>query len=211
MNDFEMIGRRFGRLVVISRDSDHVTKAGKKHKKFLCKCDCGESRSVLGVSLRAGRTLSCGCFHRDSSSARSLRHGHSGGAVMGKRSGTYSSWAQMRSRCNDPHANGYQNYGGRGIRVCERWDRFENFLLDMGERPHGCSIDRIDTNGNYEPSNCRWATREEQHANTRRSRFIAVGDERLTIKQWSVKTGLSYQCIRRRLVRGWSDERAVLA
>ncbi len=115
----------------------------------------------------------------------------------------------MLSRCRNPNSDGYREYGGRGITVCERWLSFENFLADMGERPPDTTIDRIDNDSGYEPDNCRWATRAQQANNTRRTRILDVGGERLTVPEWSARTGIPIQIIHGRLHIGWTPERAV--
>lgn len=147
----DITGQRFGRLIVLSlyrRGSSGV------HSRWLCLCDCGQTRVASGSSLKRGRTTSCGCGR--------ITHGSWG-------SPTYRSWHMMLQRCTNPRNTHYAYYGGRGITVCERWLKFENFLADMGERPLGTSIDRIDVDGNYEPGNCRWATPKQQMNNRRRS------------------------------------------
>ncbi len=126
-------------------------------------------------------------------------HGHMRNGVGTK---TYVAWHGMRRRCFDPNNPKYPVYGGRGITVCDRWSEFSVFLADMGECPNGKTLDRIDVNGNYEPSNCRWATPEEQQNNRRDNVFITHLGETLTIAQWSRKTGLAHETIRRRFLRG---------
>lgn len=160
MKAIDLTGRRFERLVVLE-------PAGHRGKKRLwrCACDCGGEIVTMGENLRenrARRTRSCGCLHRD----RITKHGHMG---RGAASPTYRSWLSMIQRCTNPKVAGFDGYGGRGIRVCLRWRSFENFLADMGERPDGRSIDRIDNDGDYERGNCRWATRSEQQRNKRRT------------------------------------------
>lgn len=150
-------GKRFGRLVVIKQDE------GKHHKPhWLCRCDCGVEIIVSGSHLRGGITQSCGCLRSEVLIERSTKHGGYG-------TPEYNSWCAMIQRCTNPKKIDYENYGGRGITICERWrDNFEYFLSDMGYRPGPeYSIDRIDVNGNYEPLNCRWATAKEQRANQR--------------------------------------------
>jgi hypothetical protein len=142
-------GLRFGRLVAVRYV--HNERAGAL---WQCRCDCGQMTIALVSNLRHGRTKSCGC-------RQGIRHGGWG-------SPEYWCWHAMLQRCNNPRNPGYKNYGDRGIKVCKRWHRFEHFYSDMGDRPAGLSIDRIDNDGDYKPSNCRWATQAQQHSNKRR-------------------------------------------
>ncbi len=172
-------GDRFGILSVIEM-------IGGRDKKYLCRCDCGTIKSVLGSALRNGDARSCGCGIRRALSARFTRHGHAGKI----KTPTYSSWKSMHDRCKKPHHKAYADYGGRGITICERWQKFENFLADMGERPNGTSLDRFPNNdGNYEPGNCRWADKYQQANNRRTTKLIQRGDERLSIAEWARKLG----------------------
>jgi len=122
---------------------------------------------VRGTTLRNGMTRSCGCLATELKRERATTHGH----ATTRTTPTYNSWAQISQRCENKNNAAFNNYGGRGITVCARWRVFENFLADMGERPLGCSLDRVNNDGNYEPVNCRWATRLEQARNRRPRRF----------------------------------------
>lgn len=154
----------FGRLI----PSFPIGRDANSNVMWACLCSCGNVKVVAACSLISRDVQSCGCLYKERSGTDSVsfRHGHAG--RTGKRSPTYASWTAMRTRCTNPNSPRWSSYGGRGITVCDRWQEFKNFLDDMGERPEGKTLDRIDVNGNYEPKNCRWATQKEQHDNQRK-------------------------------------------
>jgi len=164
MRSVDIAGNRFGRMVAIR---DNGSSDGRR--TWLCRCDCGAEKTVLGSDLRRGSVKSCGCLV--------VTHGRS-------RSSTYKSWQMMHQRCGNPANDNYRRYGARGVTVCPRWDAFEAFLSDMGERPAGTSLDRRDSAGHYEPDNCRWATRRQQNINTTRwAGYLDIDDRRVSMRE----------------------------
>lgn len=168
--------------------------------KYLWICDCGNSKEILMNSVKSGNTKSCGCLQKSNRLKPKYKiHG------MCKTS-TYKSWASMHYRCK---ANVKIYYKGKGISVCERWNDFANFLSDMGERPKGHTLDRINLNGNYEPSNCRWATAKTQCRNRSNNNLLTYNNKTATIAEWESITGLPYATIHARIIRGWSVEKTL--
>jgi hypothetical protein len=164
-NAIDMIGKKCGRLTVLSKALSGKTGSGTTFSRWNCICECGNEAVASGSNLRKGVTQSCGCFKKERMSEGNITHGHS---KVGKLSPTYRIWAGIKARCFIPSGKNYKNYGGRGITMSDEWrSSFDAFLRDMGERPEGLSLDRINNDGNYEIGNCRWATRKEQANNKR--------------------------------------------
>lgn len=156
----DMTNQRFGRLTVLRR----APKQGGRRAYWVCQCECGRQTEISGSQLRSG-TQSCGCLWREAMKAANETHGRGSKSLRDR---TYKTWLSMKARCENPRSQNYKYYGGRGIEICARWSsNFEEFLADMGDRPEGKSLDRIDPDGDYEPGNCRWATRKEQRVNRR--------------------------------------------
>lgn len=193
----DLTGQTFGRLTVI----EQAHRPGQR-PHWLCHCQCGNEVVIVGWTLRSGHTRSCGCVRVETTRQRMTTHG----ATLNRtRSPENIAWKHMRMRCLNPRTREYPNYGGRGITICERWSTFENFLADMGPRPKGTSLDRIDNNGNYEPSNCRWATPMQQGANTRRNRFVMYQGEHIILAEAIRRSGISLPGVKRRIRAGWPE------
>jgi len=189
MGKIDLTGQKFSRLTV-------VRKSGKNkhgHVLWLCKCNCGNERRVGSQTLRIGNTKSCGCFQREEIIKRNIRR-----AIHNmSNSRDFHKWCSII----------YKNYGGRGIKVCDKWMTFKGYFEDMGKCPIGMSLDRIDNNGNYCKENCRWATRKEQQNNTRNNVKITHDGLTLTIKQWSEKKGIKYEKLLYRFHAGWATKK----
>lgn len=197
----DMTNLRFGLLVVISRAKDRIY-GEKKYKVVMwnCICDCGNKKEISGTSLRNTKTKSCGCLRIRLAAER-----------KGKRTGMkeYGIWRTMINRCIDKNHNRYHRYGGRGIKVCDRWINFDNFILDMGIRPtEKHSIDRIDNNGNYEPSNCKWSSAKEQGENRCNNRVITFNGETKILQRWADEIGINQSMLSRQIIL-WGIEKAL--
>lgn len=154
----DLVDQVYGRLTVIEEADSHITPGGSKKTRWLCKCECGNTKEINQGDLRNGKTQSCGCLQKELSVKRKTTHGYSAGTT---RDPTYTTWARMKARCNNPNEKGYSNYGGKDITYDPRWETFEGFLEDMDERPKGnYSIDRVDSNLGYFKDNCRWVSDE---------------------------------------------------
>jgi len=195
----ECIGKRYGRWLTIEE--------GLKDKRGLrtmkCVCDCGTIRDVPLSRLRFGSSQSCGCINIEIHTERLTSHNMC-------YTPEYKTWESMKRRCTMPSQDRFKNYGGRGITVCDRWfNSFENFFEDMGIKPDRYSIERIDNDGNYEPSNCKWIPLNEQQSNTTQNHLLTFQGITKTLSKWAKDVGLKQPTLRRRLKNGWSIERAL--
>lgn len=190
MHANDLVGQTFGKLTVLRRAPHYNGRVS-----WVCLCSCFQFKTTDSKSLRTGSVSSCGCARRT--------HGLSGSLV-------YKVWASMRDRCNNPLARDFEHYGGRGIKVCKRWDSFELFLRDMGERPPNTSIERRRNDKGYSPNNCYWATGLEQRRNTRHNRKLTAGGRTQLLIDWARELGGCDTLISTRLKLGWSVEAACL-
>jgi hypothetical protein len=190
------IGARYGKLVIAS------TMFDGKRTKIICNCDCGKQTIVATYSI-GETTNSCGCLRAETAKKTKTKHGRC-------RQLAYRSWEAMKRRCLNESDIQYHLYGGRGITVCQRWLSFENFYADMGDREKNYTLERIDVNGNYEPSNCKWATNAEQALNKRNTLKIEYGGIVKPLQLWAKEYGIKPNVLRQRLVRdGLSVHRAL--
>ena len=194
----DMRGLKFGRLEVI----EEVGRDNAGNKTWLCRCDCGNEKVISGGNIRAGHSLSCGCFRLEQARKKTTRHGM-------RHTRVYNVWLCLIQRCTNPLNPAYGNYGGRGIQVCDKWRDFPSFYADMGDVPEGMQIDRIDVNGNYEPGNCRWLNKKGQARNKRTTRILTYQGKSQSLADWSEELGINYFVLHSRLRRGWSDERTL--
>jgi len=193
-----LTGRRFGRLVVFATSKKR--KAGNVY--WRCRCDCGIVKAIAYNPLKCGWARSCGCLRREYISRKNFRHGLS-------KTNIYKIWLGMRDRCVNPNSNRFDRYGGRGIKVCRRWNNFKNFLKDMGSRPSGYSIERINNDKSYSPSNCRWATTSEQMRNYSRNVILRMGGKRQCVADWADELKVTRWMLYSRLHNGWSVKRTL--
>lgn len=194
-----LTGQKFGRLTVLDR-------AGSQNGSITwrCMCDCGKIIEAVSSNLLTGNTQSCGCLRLERLREKTVKHGMT-------QSHEYIIWTNMIGRCQNPNLPHFKHYGGRGIKVCERWrGSFQNFYDDMGPRPSKKhTLDRKENDGDYTPENCRWATRKEQANNKVSSVRVEFNGITLTVAQWAEKIGMPYFSLRERFRRGWTPERAL--
>lgn len=186
-----LTGLRFGKLLVLEQAPNR-----SKHRAWKCVCDCGKEKVLTTEQFYQGTVKSCGCLR--------FKHGL-------RNTASYDIWCNMIRRCDNPEAEEYPNYGGRGIKVCDRWrgdSGMQNFYEDMGERPTGLSLDRIDNDGPYSPENCRWATIKQQSMNKRNTRLVTYRGETKPLMEWASIVGIRYIRLIHRLRKNWTVERA---
>ena len=196
----DLTGKRYGSLTV---EKIAVDEPGKK-KKWLCKCDCGNEIIVTSSNLVSGRTSSCKICGKKRLSEKNKKHGMTSTKL-------YGVWNSIKTRCTNTNSKSYKDYGARGIRICEEWKESSNFFewaLANGYK-NGLEIDRIDVNGNYEPSNCRWVAREQNSNNKRNNKYIEYNGETKTLAEWSRYFDVNYKNLSRNLIKGYSFDEAV--
>lgn len=195
MKKIDLSGRRFGKLLVRGAAEGRRGKA-----RWYCDCECGGSTTACSSNLLGAKTLSCGCLQRERLAESKTTHGQT-------KSPEYRAWVAMKTRCSNPNYPWFHRYGGRGIAVCTEWQgSFERFLTDMGHRPGpGYSLDRIDNDGDYTPSNCRWASSQTQGRNTARSSQVVFEGQTITLAEAAERSGISAAALASRRYHGWAD------
>lgn len=195
----QLIGQVFGRLTVVSRSGSISGRVN-----WLCKCECGNTHEAVSHALTSGHTKSCGCWRDERNASTPMNHGHAS-----RRKGispTYRTWQAMITRCTNVSVKSFQDYGARGITVYAGWLVFENFLSDMGEKPAGTTLERIDNEKGYGPDNCKWATKKEQARNTRANKFVDYKGQRMTQAEFAETVGRNQSTVSYRLRAGWTPE-----
>ena len=199
-NPKDITGQRFGNLVAIELAEPLIAESGNKYRRWKCKCDCGKTAIVLQSNLVHGRQKSCGCNHFEGVKTHGL-----------SQTRLYKIWQGMKTRCQNVNSPAYQDYGAKGINVCDEWSTFEPFkdwAINNGYTDE-LTIDRLDYNGNYEPSNCRWATLKEQMNNKSDNIVIECDGESHTLMEWHERTGIAYGTLKNRYKKGWDAERII--
>lgn len=193
----DLTNQKFGRLTALRTNG----KNKKGNYLWLCQCECGSEKTIASSDLLTGNSTSCGCYAIEGRREKATTHGMS-------KTPEFKAWLHIKERCYG-NSKDAVNYKERGIKVCQRWlDSFENFYADMGDRPSSNhSIDRINNDGNYCPENCRWATKEQQMLNQRRTLRATHQGETKTLKEWADIVGIHYNCLRARKLKGWTDEK----
>ncbi len=205
-------GKEYDRLTILRKV---IFQSGSDWRslriRYDCKCKCGTViEGVEGYRISSHHLKSCGCLQREKAAENGRKKRKHGYATNNDRIPEYMIWVHMRRRCENPADENYENYGGRGIRVCRRWQSFENFLDDMGRRPgKKYMIDRVDNNGNYVPSNCRWATIKESNRNRRNIRLLTINGITKGLGEWAEESGTNIETIRSRIRSGWESKEAV--
>ncbi len=202
MKRINLISKKFGRLTVLYK----VGVKKNRDAQWFCACECGKTIVASQSNLIRAKTKSCGCLRDEMTRARTMTHGKS-------KTRLYNTWTHMRQRCEKPRCHDYPDYGGRGISVCSEWtnsfEAFWDWAIDHGY-DNNLSLDRIDVDGNYEPSNCRWATIATQNNNLRRNRKLTYNGVTRTMSEWAKHLGISYTTLKSRIVREhWAPDRAL--
>lgn len=193
----DLTGKTFGQLTVQRRGPNKGAHAG-----WVCVCTCGAKKVVAGNELKKGSTLSCGCHRSKRMAGMNETHGMAN-------TSEYRSWCAMWNRCSNPNSHNYKRYAARGISVCKRWAKFENFFADMGPRPEGCTLERVNNDKGYSKANCVWATLRQQQNNIRTNRRVTWKGRTMTVAEWARELGINYQTLSWRLRNGWSVGRAL--
>lgn len=203
-----VVGARYGRWLVTSQvDLERIRQSQSGKRRWMCQCECGTERAVLEASLKNGTSRSCGCLQIESSVDRHIRHGETLG---GRKTVEYKAWQAMLDRCRNAKNSRYDQYGGRGIDVCARWEKFECFLADMGRRPSAKhSLDRVDNDAGYDADNCRWAIPHEQMTNRSVTRFVQVDGQNVPLATLAKQHGVPANTLRFRILKGWSLQDAL--